>query len=95
MNLRPLHNCVLVEQEIEKHGMIVLPQSKLSQGVIIAMGQGLRSTTTGELQPMGVAIGERVLFGEYSGQKTMIDGKEYLMMREPDIIGVFDEPTDA
>ena len=94
MNLRPLHNCVLIEQEIEKHdGLIVMPttsEKRLFQGTVIAMGNGLRSQTNGEVQPMDVKVGDRVLFGEYSGQKTLIDGKEYLMMREPDIIGVFD-----
>ena len=87
MNLQPLSNCVLIEQEIEAQGLIVLPQSKLSQGFIRAVGPG-KLTEEGNVLPMELKVGDHVLFGEYSGQKVKHEGKEYLMMREPDVIGV-------
>jgi chaperonin GroES len=87
MNLQPLSNCIMVEQEIEKHGIILLPQSKLTQGVIVAVGKGKRNDD-GSIVPMELKIGDKVLFGEYSGQKVKHDGKEYLIMREPDVIGI-------
>jgi chaperonin GroES len=88
MNLVPLSNCVLIEQDIEKSsGLIVLPESKMSSGVVVAVGAGLRKED-GSLVPMDLAVGDHVLFGEFSGQKVKHDGKEYLMMREPDVIGV-------
>ena len=88
MNLVPLSNCVLIEQDVEKStGLIVLPESKMSSGMVVAVGAGLRKED-GSLVPMDLAVGDHVLFGEFSGQKVKHDGKEYLMMREPDVIGV-------
>lgn len=88
MNLIPLSNCVLIEQDVEKStGLIVLPESKMSSGMVVAVGAGLRKED-GSLVPMDLAVGDHVLFGEFSGQKVKHDGKEYLMMREPDVIGV-------
>lgn len=88
MNLIPLSNCVLIEQDVEKStGLIVLPESKMSSGMVVAVGAGLRKED-GSLVPMDLAVGDHVLFGEFSGQKVKHEGKEYLMMREPDVIGV-------
>jgi len=88
MNLVPLSNCVLIEQDVEKStGLIVLPESKMSSGMVVAVGAGLRKED-GSLVPMDLAVGDHVLFGEFSGQKVKHEGKEYLMMREPDVIGV-------
>lgn len=88
MNLVPLGNCVLIEQDVEKStGLIVLPESKMSSGMVVAVGAGLRKED-GSLVPMDLAVGDHVLFGEFSGQKVKHEGKEYLMMREPDVIGV-------
>lgn len=88
MNLIPLSNCVLIEQDVEKStGLIVLPESKMSSGMVVAVGAGLRKED-GSLVPMDLTVGDHVLFGEFSGQKVKHDGKEYLMMREPDVIGV-------
>ena len=87
MKFKPLKDCVLIEQEIEKQGLIVVPQSKLAQGFVRAVGQGKR-TEDGALIPMDIQVGDHVLFGEFSGQKVKHEGKEYLMMREPDVIGV-------
>jgi chaperonin GroES len=87
MNFKPLKDCVLIEQEIEKQGLIVVPQSKLSQGFVRAVGPGKRMEDGGVI-PMDIQVGDHVLFGEFSGQKIKHEGKEYLMMREPDVIGV-------
>lgn len=88
MNLVLLSNCVLIEQDVEKStGLIVLPESKMSSGMVVAVGTGLRKED-GSLVPMDLAVGDHVLFGEFSGQKVKHEGKEYLMMREPDVIGV-------
>jgi chaperonin GroES len=87
MNFKPLKDCVLIEQEIEKQGLIVVPQSKLSQGFVRAVGPGKRMEDGGIIS-MDIQVGDHVLFGEFSGQKIKHEGKEYLMMREPDVIGV-------
>lgn len=88
MNLVPLSNCVLIEQDVEKStGLIVLPESKMSSGMVVAVGAGIRKED-GSLVPMDLVVGDHVLFGEFSGQKVKHEGKEYLMMREPDVIGV-------
>ena len=88
--MRPLNNCVLIEQDYEKLSeLIVLPKDKLFSGVIVAAGEG-KKLPKGGLEPMDVAVGDHVLFGEHSGQKVTIDGEELLIMREPDIIGILD-----
>lgn len=89
MRLKALFDCVLIEQHVEKQGLIVLPQTKLAQGTIVATGPGNR-TPSGDLQKLCLNVGDQVLFGEHSGQKVPLDGKEYLMMRERDVIGVLD-----
>lgn len=86
--LKPLSNCILIRQDIEKLSeLIVLPQDKLFSGIIVAVGEGKRAPN-GDLEPMSVSEGDHVLFGEYSGQKVTVDGEELLMMREPDVIGI-------
>jgi chaperonin GroES len=89
--MRPLSNCVLIRQDIEKlSSLIVLPQSKLFSGIIVAAGEG-KKLPKGGIEPMNVKVGDHVLFGEYSGQKVTVGGEELLMMREPDVIGILDE----
>jgi chaperonin GroES len=89
--MRPLSNCVLIRQDIEKlSSLIVLPQTKLFSGIIVAAGEG-KKLPKGGLEPMNVKVGDHVLFGEYSGQKVTVDGEELLMMREPDVIGILNE----
>ena len=89
--MRPLSNCVLIRQDIEKlSSLIVLPQNKLFSGIIVSAGEGKR-LPKGGIEPMSVKVGDHVLFGEYSGQKVTVDGEELLMMREPDVIGILDE----
>ena len=91
--IRPLHDRVVVkrvEEERKSAGGIVIPDSaaeKPDQGEVVAVGAGKR-TDDGKLQPMDVKVGDRILFGKYSGTTVKIDGDEYLVMREDDIMGV-------
>ena len=93
MKLRPLHDRVIVkrlEQETKTASGIVIPDAaaeKPDQGEVIAVGAGKR-TDDGKLQPMDVKVGDRILFGKYSGTTVKIEGDEYLVMREDDIMGV-------
>lgn len=93
MQVRPLHDRVLVkrlnEEERSKGGIIIpdTAKEKPVQGEIMAAGQG-RISDEGKLRPLDVKKGDRILFGKYSGTEIKIDGEEYLMMREEDILGV-------
>ena len=92
MKLRPLHDRIIVkrlEEERKSAGGIVIPDTaaeKPSMGEVIAAGPG--KTDSGKVIPMGVKVGERILFGKYSGQEFKIEGQELLHMREDDVIGV-------
>ena len=93
MKIRPLHDRVIVkrvEEEKKSAGGIVIPDTaaeKPSQGEVVYAGPG-KTDDSGKLQPMGVKVGEKILFGKYSGQEFKMDGHDYLHMREDDIIGV-------
>jgi chaperonin GroES len=93
MKIRPLHDRVIVkrlEDERKTASGIVIPDSaaeKPDQGEIIAVGSG-KILEDGKVRPIAVKVGDRVLFGKYSGQSFKIDGEELLQMREEDIIGV-------
>ncbi|EIC31231.1 MULTISPECIES: co-chaperone GroES [Methylomicrobium] len=93
MKIRPLHDRVIVkrvEEETKTAGGIVLPGSaaeKPSQGVILAVGTG-KVLDNGEMRPLEVKVGDKVLFGKYSGNEVKIDGEELIVMREDDIMGV-------
>ena len=95
MNIRPLHDRVIVkrlDEEKKTASGIVIPDSaaeKPDQGEVKAVGQGQR-TDEGELMPLEVKVGDRVLFGKYSGQTVRVKGDELLVMREEDIMGVVD-----
>jgi chaperonin GroES len=95
MKIRPLHDRVIVkrlEEERKSAGGIVIPDTaaeKPDQGEVIAVGPGKR-TEDGKLLPMAVKVGERVLFGKYSGTAVKMEGTEYLVMREEDLMGVID-----
>jgi chaperonin GroES len=88
-----LHDRVLVkrfnEEERSKGGIIIpdTAKEKPIQGEVIAVGQG-RVNEKGEIRPLDVKKGDRILFGKYSGTEIKIDGEEFLMMREEDILGV-------
>ncbi len=95
MNIRPLHDRVVVrrmEEERTSPGGIVLPDAateKPSQGEIIAVGNG-KILDNGEVRGLDVKVGDKVLFGKYSGTEIKIAGEEVLVMREEDIMGVIE-----
>jgi len=96
MHFRPLHDRVVVKRidaEEKTAGGIIIPDTakeKPQQGEVIAVGPGGRDET-GKLIPIDVKVGDRVLFGKWSGTEVKIDGVEYLIMKENDIMGVLDE----
>ena len=93
MKLRPLADRVIVkrvENETKTASGIVIPDSaaeKPDQGEILAVGNG-KIDDNGKLRPLGVKVGDKVLFGKYSGQTVKVDGDELLVMREEDIMAV-------
>ena len=93
MKFKPLNDRVLVEaldQETKTKGGIIIPDTakeKPQQGKVIAAGPGAR-TEAGTLLPMGVKAGDKILFGKWSGTEVKIDGKDLLIMKESDILGV-------
>jgi chaperonin GroES len=93
--LRPLHDRVLIkrlEEQDEKHGSIIIPDSakeKPQEGNVIAVGTG-RVTEDGKTLPLAVKVGNRILFGKYSGSEVKIDGEELLIMKEEDILGILE-----
>ncbi|AUM14136.1 co-chaperone GroES [Ketobacter alkanivorans] len=95
MNIRPLHDRVVirrVEEETKSAGGIVLPGSateKPSQGEVLAVGPG-RVSETGEVRPLDVKAGDKVIFGQYAGSTVKIDGEELLIMGENEIFGVLE-----
>ncbi len=95
MNIRPLHDRVVVRRKAEETtspGGIVLPDAateKPVQGEIIAVGKG-KTNSNGDVTPLDVKVGDTVLFGKYSGTEVKIGGEEVLVMREEDIMGVIE-----
>jgi len=93
MEVRPLHDRVLVKRSSEEEkskGGIIIPDTakeKPIQGEVIAVGAG-RISEDGKIRPLDVKKGDRILFGKYSGTEIKIDGDDFLMMREDDILGV-------
>ena len=94
MGVRPLRDRVLLERVVEegeqKVGGIIIPDTakeKPQQGKVVAVGSG-RVTDKGEVLPLDVKAGDTVLFGKYSGSEIKVDGKEYLIVREDEILGV-------
>jgi len=93
MKFRPLHDRVVVERidaEEKSAGGIIIPDTakeKPSQGKVIAVGPGGRDEA-GKLIPIDVKVGDRVLFGKWSGTEVKLDGIEYLIMKESDLMGV-------
>jgi chaperonin GroES len=91
--LRPLHDRVLIkrlEEGDEKHGSIIIPDTakeKPQEGKVIAVGTG-KVTEEGKKLPLDVKAGDRILFGKYSGSEVKINGEEYLIMKEEDVLGI-------
>jgi chaperonin GroES len=96
MKFRPLHDRVVVkrvEEDTKSKGGIIIPdtaQEKPMQGEVIAVGPGARDES-GKIVALDVKKGDRILFGKWSGTEVKIDGTEYLIMKESDIMGIMDK----
>jgi chaperonin GroES len=96
MKIRPLQDRILVrrlEEEERTKGGIIIPDTakeKPSEGLIIAVGKG-KVLENGKQLPLDVKKNDRILFGKYSGTDIKIEGKEYLIMREDDVLGVIEK----
>jgi len=95
MSIRPLHDRIVVERMEEEElspGGIVIPDAakeKPSQGKVVAVGDG-KILDNGQRQPMDVKVGDKILFGKYAGNEVKLDGNEYVVMREDDVMAVID-----
>jgi chaperonin GroES len=95
MKVRPLHDRILVKREEEseeKVGGIIIPDTakeKPQRGKIVAAGAG-KVNEDGKRQPLDVKLGDRILFGKYSGSEVKIDGEEYLILREEDVLAILE-----
>ena len=94
-NITPLHDRVIlrrIEEGEQIRGGIIIPDSakeKPQEGEVVAVGQGKR-LEDGKLVPLDVKVGDRILFGKYSGSDIKLDGDEYMIMREDEVLGVLD-----
>ena len=95
MKIRPLHDRVIVkrlEEERTSPGGIVIPDTateKPVQGKVIAVGKG-KILEDGKVRPLDVKVGDKILFGKYSGTEVKVDGDEYLVMREEDVMAIIE-----
>lgn len=95
MKIKPLSDRVLIKSSEEKEktkGGIVLPDTakeKPQEGEIVAVGEG-RKTDDGKVIPLSLKVGDKVLYGKYSGTEITVDGDEYLIMREEDVLAVIE-----
>jgi chaperonin GroES len=95
MKIRPLHDRIIVkrwEEEKTSPGGIVIPDSaaeKPVKGEVVAVGNG-KILESGEIRALDLKVGDKVIFGKYSGTEVKVDGQELLVMREDDIMAVFD-----
>ncbi|HYI93888.1 MAG TPA: co-chaperone GroES [Bryobacteraceae bacterium] len=100
MKLRPLYDRVVVkrvEEESAMQGGLYIPDSakeKPQQGEVMAVGQGKR-LEDGKIVALDVAVGDRILFGKYSGSEFTLDSQEYMIMREDEILGILDKQPGA
>ena len=100
MSFRPLHDRILVERieaEAKTAGGIIIPDTakeKPQEGLVISVGTGTVSEE-GKVRPLDVKAGDRILFGKWSGTEVKLDGKELLIMKESDVMGVVDTSTTA
>jgi len=100
MNIRPLYDRIVVkrieEQESTRNG-IIIPDSakeKPQEGQVLAAGHGKR-LENGQLVALDVKVGDRILFGKYSGSEVKLDGAEYIIMREDDVLGILESGAKA
>jgi len=100
MMFRPLHDRIVVrrtEAEEKSVGGIIIPETakeKPQEGEVIAAGPGARNEA-GQLQPLDVKVGDRILFGKWSGTEVKIDGEELLIMKESDVMGIIEGKPSA
>jgi|SRR6516162_3376917 chaperonin GroES len=100
MNIRPLYDRIVVkrieERETTQNGIIIpdSAQEKPQEGEIIAVGRGKR-LDDGRLLRLDVKVGDRILFGKYSGNETKFDGTDYIIMREDDVLGVLAKASNG
>ena len=100
MKIRPLYDRIVVrriEEQETKRGGIIIPDSakeKPQEGEVVAVGNGKR-LENGTLVPLDVKAGDRILFGKYSGSDIKLDGEEYMIMREDEVLGVLDAAPKA
>src|ERR1700730_4600529 len=98
MNVRPLHDQIIVhrlDEGEQKIGGIIIPDSakeKPQQGTVVAAGSG-KTKDGGKRVPLDVKAGDRILFGKYSGQEIKLDGKDYFIMKEDDVLAIIDAPS--
>jgi len=99
MNVRPLHDRIVIKRIEEKEtikGGIIIPDTakeKPQEGEVIAVGKGKREK--GELIALDVKVGDRILFGKYSGTEIKLDNEEYLIIREDEVLGVIEGAAKA
>ncbi len=100
MTFRPLHDRILVKRIEEKEtvkGGIIIPDTakeKPQEGEVVAVGNG-KKNDEGKVTPLDVKPGERILFGKYAGTEIKIDGEEYLILREDEVLGVIEAASKA
>ena len=93
MNIRPLQDRIIVkrlEEEEKTAGGIIIPDAakeKPMQGEVVAVGKG-KVSEDGKVMPLDVKVGDKILFGKYAGTEVKLDGEDYLIMREDDVLGV-------
>ena len=101
MNVRPLHDRIIVhrlEEGEQKFGGIIIPDTakeKPQQGKVVAAGNGKVRKDGSTRVPLDVKAGDHILFGKYSGQEIKLDGQDYFIMNEDDVLAVIDGPTTA
>jgi chaperonin GroES len=95
MKIRPMHDRILVErleeQEVKRGGIIIpdTAKEKPQEGRVVAVGTG-KVTEDGKRLPLDVKVGDRILFGKYSGSEVKLEDKEYLILREEDVLAILD-----
>jgi chaperonin GroES len=100
MSFRPLHDRILVERieaEAKTAGGIIIPDTakeKPQEGLVISVGSGTVSED-GKVRPLDVKAGDRILFGKWSGTEVKLDGKDLLIMKESDVMGIIDTKAAA
>ena len=100
MSFRPLHDRILVERieaEAKTAGGIIIPDTakeKPQEGLVLAVGNG-QVNEDGDVRPLDVKAGDRILFGKWSGTEVKLDGKDLLIMKESDVMGIIDTPAVA